>query len=336
MAAVTGGDPNKTKLVTRVVEPAKTLVRNIYHCGKTFETSLLKEGLQQSRRYGFVIVGGSSADYYVVSGTQKDKLFSYGDPSLPGKHNKGGQSSNRFSRIREEKRDVYVKKLAEHLTYYFIDRNTNKVNVEGVVFAGSGDIKNQILKHRDTDKRIISKVIGVVDIQGGGFSGLSEALSKTSSLLDGFEYAIERDLISNFMRRLDTDAYSLQTACFGLLDVDYVVNSGLAETLLIWDKIKGYVYSYQHKSTKENKRSFVRMRKSDDWSLISEEDLFDWLLDNSSNLGIELKIVTDNTPEGRQFAAAFGGIGALLRYGVRDLPSMKEGDSDLNYDFDCE
>jgi peptide chain release factor subunit 1 len=35
---------------------------------------------------------------------------------LPKKHGRGGQSSVRFARIREEKRHAYVKKVAELAT----------------------------------------------------------------------------------------------------------------------------------------------------------------------------------------------------------------------------
>ena len=35
---------------------------------------------------------------------------------LPKKHGRGGQSANRFARLREEKRDHYVKKVSELAT----------------------------------------------------------------------------------------------------------------------------------------------------------------------------------------------------------------------------
>ena len=54
---------------------------------------------------------------------------------LPKKHSKGGQSAQRFGRIRLEKRHQYLKKCAELTTQHFIKDNI--CNVKGLVLAGS-------------------------------------------------------------------------------------------------------------------------------------------------------------------------------------------------------
>ena len=54
---------------------------------------------------------------------------------LPKKHGRGGQSAQRFGRIREEKRQAYVTKCCEMIQMLFI--TDNRPNVKGLVFAGS-------------------------------------------------------------------------------------------------------------------------------------------------------------------------------------------------------
>jgi peptide chain release factor subunit 1 len=47
---------------------------------------------------------------------------------LPKKHGRGGQSSNRFANIRNEKRLIYTKRVAEEMKKVFIGNN-NMPNV---------------------------------------------------------------------------------------------------------------------------------------------------------------------------------------------------------------
>lgn len=55
---------------------------------------------------------------------------------------RGGQSALRFARLRLEKRHNYVRKVAETAVQMFIAND--KVNVSGLVLAGSADFKNEL------------------------------------------------------------------------------------------------------------------------------------------------------------------------------------------------
>lgn len=61
-------------------------------------------------------------------------------PSLPA--GRGGQSALRFARLRMEKRHNYVRKVAETAVQLFI--SGDKVNVAGLVLAGSADFKTEL------------------------------------------------------------------------------------------------------------------------------------------------------------------------------------------------
>lgn len=54
----------------------------------------------------------------------------------------GGQSSARFQRIREEKRDAYVKISCEISNLNFI--TDNMPNIKGLFIAGNGDFKTKL------------------------------------------------------------------------------------------------------------------------------------------------------------------------------------------------
>ena len=55
---------------------------------------------------------------------------------------RGGQSAQRFGRLRMEKRQNYVRKVAEVATQMFI--SNDKVNISGLILAGSADFKTEL------------------------------------------------------------------------------------------------------------------------------------------------------------------------------------------------
>jgi len=72
---------------------------------------------------------------------------------LPKKHGRGGQSAPWFGRIRMEKRLAYLKKIAEMTTKHFIGSD-NKLNVEGIILAGSANFKSDLEKGDLLDERV--------------------------------------------------------------------------------------------------------------------------------------------------------------------------------------
>jgi peptide chain release factor subunit 1 len=91
---------------------------------------------------------------------------------LPKKHGRGGQSALRFSRLRDEKRHNYVRKVAELAVQHYI--TNDKVNVTGLVLAGSADFKTELSQSDMFDPRLASKVIKVVDVSYGGENGFNQ------------------------------------------------------------------------------------------------------------------------------------------------------------------
>ena len=90
---------------------------------------------------------------------------------LPKKHGRGGQSANRFARLREEKRHAYVKKVAELAVQNFI--TDNKCNVKGIVMAGSADFKTVIQESDLFDLRLRAVIVATFDVSYGGENGLN-------------------------------------------------------------------------------------------------------------------------------------------------------------------
>jgi len=106
-----------------------------------------------------------------LSGNTRQILHKF-SVDLPKKHGRGGQSALRFSRLRMEARHNYVRKVAEHSVQHFI--TDDKVNVQGIVLAGSADFKTELNLSDMFDPRLVAKVISVVDVSYGGENGFNQ------------------------------------------------------------------------------------------------------------------------------------------------------------------
>jgi peptide chain release factor subunit 1 len=135
-------DDGKTeKKMTLDFEPFKPVQNFMYSCENKFQTKCLNYLLEDDEKFGFIIVDGGGAVFATLQGNVKT-IQQKMTVELPKKHNKGGQSSNRFARIRQEKRHNYVTKIAELATSNFI--TDDKPNIKGLVMAGSADFKTVI------------------------------------------------------------------------------------------------------------------------------------------------------------------------------------------------
>ncbi|CDJ29875.1 eukaryotic peptide chain release factor subunit, putative [Eimeria mitis] len=73
-----------------------------------------------------------------------------------------------------EKRHNYVRKVAETAVQMFITQD--KVNVSGLVLAGSADFKNDLAMSDMFDQRLQAKIIKIVDVSYGGDNGFNQAI----------------------------------------------------------------------------------------------------------------------------------------------------------------
>lgn len=106
----------------------------MYLCDNKFHTEDLGVLLQDSDRFGFVVMDGNGCLFGTLCGNHREILHKF-SVDLPKKHGRGGQSALRFARLRLEKRRNYVRKVAELTTQMFIE--SDLPNVKGIVRSSS-------------------------------------------------------------------------------------------------------------------------------------------------------------------------------------------------------
>lgn len=188
-------DDGKEKKVSIDFEPFRPVNTSLYLCDNKFHTEALSALLEDNSKFGFIIVDGNGALFGTLAGNTRDILHKF-SVDLPKKHGRGGQSALRFARLRVEKRHNYVRKVAETAIQMFI--SNDKVNVEGLVLAGSADFKNELHESDMFDLRLLAKVLKKVDVSYGGEQGFNQAIELSADSLANVKFIQEQKLIKRF------------------------------------------------------------------------------------------------------------------------------------------
>lgn len=301
-------------------EPIKPINTSLYKCSNQFDTTALKSLLTSKERYGFIIVDGSGSLYGYVQGNTREVLLKF-TVDLPKKHGRGGQSSQRFARIRMEKRQNYVRKVCENATPLFI--SDEKPNVEGLIIAGCADFKVQVAESAVLDQRLKKIICNIVDISYGGEQGFNQAIDLSKGCLSGLKLVQEQQIISKMYEEINLDTGKI---CYGVEDTMRVFLDGAVEKLVCYDNLPDERVSVIDKRDGSKSIKYLKPQQiadffdkekhpeNDDFDIEEREALVDWLAEHHRDFGSEIVFVTDCSPEGSQFVKGFGGLGAFLRF----------------------
>jgi len=326
-------DDNKEKKVNIDFEPFKPINTSLYLCDNKFHTEALQELLESDDKFGFIIMDGNGSLFGTLAGNTREILHKF-SVDLPKKHGRGGQSALRFARLRLEKRHNYVRKVAETATQMFI--TNDKVNVAGIVLAGSADFKNDLAQSDIFDQRLVAKVIKTVDVSYGGENGFNQAIELSSETLSNVKFVQEKKLISKYFEEISQDTGKF---CFGIADTLKALEMGAVETLIVFESEPTMRYTVKHVQTGEEKVLHLDKGGEADQSnfiasdgaeleTIEKLQLVEWFANNYKNFGATLEFVSDRSQEGSQFVRGFGGIGGILRYKVDFMEHDYDDDDD--------
>uniref|UniRef100_A0A1I8FMS6 ERF1_2 domain-containing protein n=1 Tax=Macrostomum lignano TaxID=282301 RepID=A0A1I8FMS6_9PLAT len=272
------------------------------------------------RRFGFIVLDGSGALFAVLSGSERRVLHRM-SVELPRKHGRGGQSAVRFARIRLEKRHNYLRKVAELASGLFLEPDSGRPAVDGLVLAGSADFKVELQQGGLLDARLAGKV---VDIAYGGEVGLNQAIELASDCLTGLAYLEEKRCLARLFEELGHGRQQLTVAALEIWRGGHCASLGGAALRLL-------LLGGQHGDGVE----------VTDCGLDEPRPLIDWLADaGCPAAGAQLRVLACRSPEGVQFANGF----RRPRWPAADPESLQSGaqtdaeavaDEDASDVYDC-
>ncbi|KAI6124016.1 peptide chain release factor eRF aRF subunit 1 [Pisolithus croceorrhizus] len=331
-------DEGKEKKVSFDFEPHKPINTSLYLCDNKFHTEALSELLESDQRFGFIVMDGNGTLFGTLAGNTREVIHKF-TVDLPKKHGRGGQSALRFSRLRDEKRHNYVRKVAELAVQHFI--TNDKVNVSGLVLAGSADFKTELSQSDMFDQRLAAKVIKVVDVSYGGENGFNQAIELAAESLSNVKFVQEKKLIQKYFDEISQDTGKY---CFGVDDTLKCLELGAVETLIVWENLDitrhvlrnaagEEIVIYATKEQEKERERFIDKSTGLEMERAGEPaSLLEWFAEKYKEFGATLEFVTNRSQEGAQFVKGFGGIGGLLRYKV-DMANMASIDDDDEDEF---
>ncbi|KAK0932246.1 translation termination factor eRF1 [Friedmanniomyces endolithicus] len=313
-------------------EPFKPINTSLYLCDNKFHTEALSELLESDQKFGFIIMDGNGALFGTLSGNTRDVVHKF-SVDLPKKHGRGGQSALRFARLREEKRHNYVRKVSELAVQNFI--TNDKVNVAGIILAGSADFKNDLNQSDMFDNRLQVKVIKVVDVSYGGENGFNQAIELSSETLSNVKFIQEKKLINKYFDEISQDSGKV---CYGIEDTLKALEAGAAETLIVYENLEmtrwqlkssegPEVILHTTKAQEVNRDLFRDKDTGQEMEPVDQMPFLEWLAEKYRDFGATLEFVSDRSSEGNQFVRGFGGIGAILRYKLNFEHDLAKGEA---------
>jgi peptide chain release factor subunit 1 len=257
------------------IEPAIPIKIRMYQCDKTFVLDHLKDLLDDEDIFGMVVMDKREANVAILKGKTIISL-SHATSNVPGKTRAGGQSAQRFARLREGAAKDFYKKVADMMKEQFLD----KKEVKGILVGGPGHTKQDFVDRDYINNDIKSKIITMQDLSYTGDFGLQELLAKSEDVLSNEEVSKEKKIVNLFFTIL---AKEEKKAAYGIADCEKALEMGAVDTLLISESM--------------------------------DEKKIEELETRSEQFGTKVELISIETREGSQLKD-FGKIAAILRYEI--------------------
>jgi len=257
------------------LEPPVPVDRRLYRCDKTFVLEFLEELVSHKEVYGLVVFDRRDAQLALLKGKTIVPIVKT-HSEVPGKMRAGGQSAQRFERLRDGAIKEHYKKIAEHMKNQFL----MMTELKGIILGGPGTTVNHFMTFDYLTGDIKKKIIGTKDLSYTGLFGLQELLEKSQDLLAAEEVTGEKIIMQRFFKLLATKENMVG---YGKVDVEKKLTMGAVAILLL--------------------------------STALDDDTLDLLQDKAEEQGSEVKLISTETREGVQLRE-MGKVAAILRFAV--------------------
>ena len=205
--------------------------------------------------WGVVLVSGKETRFYKVSVNSKQHLKTI-NVDLPNQHKKGGQSQARYERITEEKRMVYIQKLAEYLqTYYVLD---GRKIVSGLILAGPSETKHLLGETSIVRQYFVGNpFITFIETSEITDTTLYDVLPKLEHLLDPINDPTEKKVIDEFYD-LISRPHTIDKVIFGREEILALLETQELAQLLIDEQMNDFDVNQLLKSN--NKITLIKIK----------------------------------------------------------------------------
>ena len=211
--------------IVEVFEPPEELNIRLYRCDQIFVLDPLDEMLEIKEVYGLIVIDRQEATIGLLIG-KKIKVLQHFDSFVPGKTNKGGQSANRYARIREGIAKEFFRKIAEVVKKEFFEMK----NLKGILVGGPGPTKEDFLNEGNLVTAIKDKILAVKDIGYADEHGLELLVEVSDDTLSNQEIIYEKKILEKFFDMLGKQR---EKTAYGKEEIEKALNYGAVDSFFI-------------------------------------------------------------------------------------------------------
>ncbi|GAB3023742.1 peptide chain release factor aRF-1 [Natronobiforma cellulositropha] len=309
----------QTDMVTKVLEAPPQPVESFrYHCDSNFLTGPLEDMLTDKGLYGLVVLDRREANVGWLKGKRIEPVKS-ASSLVPGKQRKGGQSAQRFARLRLEAIDNFYQEVAGMANDLFVPK---RHDLEGVLVGGPSPTKDEFLDGDYLHHEIQDKVLGKFDVAYTDESGLRNLVDNAQDALADAEVVKDKRQMEEFFKQL----HAGERATYGFDQTRTNLVMGSVDRLLISEDLRKDVVTYDCAECGNTDRELLDRRKATPEHTCSEcgatvsageddrDDAIDHLMEIADQRGTETKFISTDFEKGEQLYNAFGGVAGILRY----------------------
>ena len=308
----TGG--GRSDMITRVLEsPPQPIQSFRYHCDSEFLTEPLEEMLADKGLFGLIVLDRREANVGWLRGKRVDPVKS-ATSLVPGKQRKGGQSAQRFARLRLEAIDNFYQEVAGMANDLFV---AERHELDGILVGGPSPTKDEFLDGDYLHHELQDQVLGKFDVAYTDESGLHDLVDAATEVLAEHEILQDKQVMEEFFEELhdgDRATYGFEQTRENLMmgAVDrLLISEDLRKDVVVYDCPGGRT-EYDFIDTTAEQSSF----DCPDGTTVEgeREDAIDHLIQLADQRGSETIFVSTDFEKGEQLLNAFGGVAGILRY----------------------
>ncbi|MBT4824452.1 peptide chain release factor 1 [Candidatus Woesearchaeota archaeon] len=257
------------------IEPPLPMNQRLYRCDKAFVLDPLRDMCTDKEGYGLIVMDRRDANIAFLRGKTIVPLVKT-HSEVPGKFRAGGQSAQRFERLRDGAAKQHYKKVAEYVKEQFL----NNPDIKGIIVGGPGPTKYDFVEGNYITDQVKKKIIAIKDLSYTGDFGLQELLDRSEDVLAQEDVTTEKKIMARFFDILAKDSGKVS---YGEDEVMKHVKNGVVEVVLV--------------------------------SEAAGDDKIELFEEEAEKFNTEVKIISTETREGAQLEQ-MGKYAAILRYSI--------------------
>ena len=308
----------QTNMITRVLESPPDPIESFrYHCDAEFLTEPLEHMLEDKGLFGLIVLDRREANVGWLRGKRVEAVKS-ASSLVPGKQRKGGQSAQRFARLRLEAIDNFYQEVAGMANDLYVPE---RHEIDGILVGGPSPTKDEFLDGDYLHHELQDMVLGKFDVSYTDESGLHDLVDRAEDVLAEYEVLQDKQVMERFFKEL----HDGNKATYGFNQTRQNLVMGSVEQLLISEDLRKDAVSYECSNGHDDHELLGRNENISEHTCSScgetvsaadaeREDAIDHLIEIAEQRGTETVFISTDFEKGEQLLTAFGGIAGILRY----------------------